>query len=228
MGEALDHSAGAEHVSVEVSWLPTESLFDERGIVALEGYDGVWATPGNYTSAVGALRGIGYARENDVPFIGTCGGFQHVVLEYARNVLGIEDAASEHDDPDAPHLFITGLACSIGGTRMMIRIRPNTLAGRLYGSTEALEDYYCNFGLNPACREDIERGGLEITGSEDNGEARILELPTHRFYLATPFVPQTSSAPGDPHPLVSGLVRAARAFQGEKPAPSRSGTARPS
>jgi CTP synthase (UTP-ammonia lyase) len=225
--EALGHSADALRTSVELSWVPTESLLNERGVTALEGYDGLWATPGNYASAMGALRGIRYARENDVPFLGTCGGFQHVVLEYARNVLGVEDAASEHDDLDAPHLFITGLACSIGGTRMVICIRSDTLASCLYGSTEAMEDYYCNFGLNPAYRSDIEKGGLLVTGSEEDGEARILELPTHRFYLATLFVPQTSSAPNNPHPLVNGLVHAAREFQEEKRASARSGVAYP-
>ena len=223
--EALGHSADVLRTSVELFWVPTVSLLDERGVASLEGYDGLWATPGNYASVAGALRGIRYARENNVPFIGTCGGFQHVVLEYARHVLGVEDAASEHDDPDALHLFITGLACSIGGTQLAIRIRPDTLASSLYGSTKAMEDYYCNFGLNPAYSNDIEKSGLLITGSEEDGEARILELPTHRFYLATLFVPQTSSAPDNPHPLVNGLVYAAREFQEEKRAPSRSGVA---
>lgn len=97
-------------------------------------------------------------------------------------------------------------------------MRPNRLsaisspfarAASLYGATEVREQYYCNFGLNPEHRRTIEDGGLRVVGVDEDGDARVFELAEHAFYLATLFVPQTRSTPERPHPLVTGLLRAA-------------------
>ncbi len=210
--EALEHSGAELEAEASVVWLPTDAL--EQGVEqTLEGFDGLWCAPGSpYRSLGGALGGVRFARERDLPFIGTCGGFQHAVLEYARNVLGFEDAQHAEYDPYASDLFISALECSLAGKKMRVEVLPGSRAFALYGRGEVEEEYYCNLGLNPDYQPDLERSGLAITGSEQDGEVRIVELPTHRFFLATLFVPQTSSAPGEPHPLVSGFVEAAREF----------------
>ena len=100
----------------------------------------VWRAP---------LDAIGVARRGDVPLFGTCAGFQHVVLEYARRVLGCADAAHAEYDPSASLLFITALSCSLVGTTMVVHLQPGSRAALAYGATEAVERYYCNFGLNP-------------------------------------------------------------------------------
>jgi CTP synthase (UTP-ammonia lyase) len=144
-----------------------------------------------------------------VPTLGTCGGFQHMVLEYARNVLGFEDAAHAEYDPDASRLFLMPLACSPAGKALPITLEPGTRAAELYGATEVVEQHYCSFGINPGYREPLVDGGLRVAGVDADGDFRVLELPGHPFYVATLFVPQMRSTPDRPHPLVTGFLEAA-------------------
>ncbi len=148
-----------------------------------------------------------------VPFIGTCGGFQHAVIEYARNVLGFQDAQHAEYDPYASHLFINALACSLAGKSMTIRLQPGSLAFRCYQTSEVSEQYYCNFGINPVYQPLVDEGGLRIVGRDSDGEARILEIPDHPFFVGTLFVPQVSSSVATPHPLIVAYVRSALAFK---------------
>jgi CTP synthase (UTP-ammonia lyase) len=200
---AVGHSAAALGVEAEVRWLDTLDV----ETADLAEYDALWCAPGSpYKSLDGALRGIRFAREENVPFIGTCGGFQHVVLEYARNVLGFADARHAEYDPDASVLFVSKLECSLVGQTMSVRLDPGSRAADFYGATETNERYYCNFGLNPEHQDELDEGGLRVVGSDQDGEARVLELPEHRFFIATLFVPQTSSSADEPHPLISAYV----------------------
>ena len=212
--EALAHAAKSLDTLIEVTWLATESLADEASLNVLEEFDALWWGPGSpYKSLRGALNGIRFARERDYPFIGTCAGFQHIVLEHAINVLGVEDAASEEYDPDGSKLFISRLTCSVAGQTLKINVRPDTRAHRAYGREEISEHYYCSFGLNPDFQDEIDRGGLKIVGFDDDGEPRIVELPDHRFFIATLFVPQLFSDTQEPHPLIVAYLEAAMAFQ---------------
>jgi CTP synthase (UTP-ammonia lyase) len=206
---ALAHAAAALGIEVEVRWHPTESLFDaEPGEVLTE--DALWCAPGSpYRSLDGALRGVRFARERDLPLLGTCGGFQHIVIEYARNVLGFADAQHAEYDPYASNLFISELSCSLAGRTMAVELLAGSRAAQFYGGTGASERYYCNFGLNPEHQRLLDEGGLRVVGVDQDGEARVLELPDRRFYVATLFVPQLSSAPGAPHPLIVAYLRAA-------------------
>jgi len=119
------------------------------------------------------------------------------------------DADHAEYDPSASNLFITPLSCSLAGQQMDVELRPGTLAATTYGSLTATERYYCNFGLNPERLPALVSGGLVVSGEDHNGEVRIMELPGHRFFVATLFVPQASSTADRPHPLVSAFVRAA-------------------
>jgi CTP synthase (UTP-ammonia lyase) len=131
-------------------------------------------------------------------------------VEIARHVLGIEDADhEEYGRGGARSLVINALACSLVGQEHPVQIAPGTLAGRLYGVPQAVEPYYCNYGLNPAYRDRLAGAGLTVSGTGPEGEVRIVELTTHPFFLATLFVPQARSAAGRPHPVIAGLVAAA-------------------
>jgi CTP synthase (UTP-ammonia lyase) len=206
---ALRHSAAALGATVEVRWHATDALVDSDLAHVLVD-DALWCAPGSpYRSLDGALRAIRFAREADVPLLGTCGGFQHVVLEYARNVLGFEDAQHAEYDPYASDLFITELSCSLAGQKMAVELGDDSRAAQLYGRTQTSERYYCDFGLNPAHQRLLHDGGLRVVGVDRDGEARVLELPDHRFFIATLFVPQMGSSPGLPHPLITACLRAA-------------------
>jgi CTP synthase (UTP-ammonia lyase) len=203
--DALQHAA--EYLGsapCEAVWLPTAIPQD------LGHYHGLLLSPGSpYKSLENALLGVRYAREHRVPFLGTCGGFQHMVLEYARNVIGIREAAHAESDPEAPCLFITALSCSLVGQTMEVRLKPGTRAATIYQSDRAAEKYYCNFGLNPAYRNQLENAGLAISGTDDAGEVRITELTSHPFFLGTLFVPQAISTRNLPHPIVLEFLAAA-------------------
>lgn len=208
---AIAHADGAAGTSTVVEWIGTEDALD-LGEDVLAGYAGFWIAPASpYRSMEGALRAIRYARERDVPALGTCAGFQHMVLELARNVLGFADAADAEYDPDASRLFITPLSCSLVGRTMTVAVRPGTRAAALYPGPTATERYYCNFGVNPEHVDELVAGGVVVSGTDQDGEPRIVELPDTRFFVGTLFVPQTSSAPSAPHPVVRAFVAAAHA-----------------
>ncbi len=119
------------------------------------------------------------------------------------------DAEHEETAPQAGTLLISKMVCSLAGKSEQIKIAPGTLAYRSYGKEISTEQFRCNFGLNPDYWETISRSGLKISAVGPEGEARIVELPTHRFFLATLFLPQLSSTPARPHPLLVEFLRAA-------------------
>jgi CTP synthase (UTP-ammonia lyase) len=206
---AIDHAANSLHLIPVIEWIETPRLAQPVYDV-LHSFDALWCAPGSpYQYMQGALEGIRFARESNLPFLGTCAGFQHVVIEYARNVLGFADAQHAEYDPAASRLFVNLLACSLVGKTMTILLNPTSHAYRLYGQGEVSEQYYCQFGLNPAYQTTIEEEGLRIAGYDTDGEARILELEEHPFFIATLFLPQLNSSAAQPHPLITAYLQSA-------------------
>lgn len=202
--EALQHSAAELGVDVEPTWMSTADVSSAWP----EEFDGLWVAPGSpYRSLERTLAAIRVARERNVPCLGTCGGFQHMLIEYARNALGFQDAQHAEYDPYASNLFVSGLACSLTGRDLELRFVPGSRVARIYGSERARERYYCDFGVNPDKVELLRQGPLAISGSDDEGEVRVVELPAHPFFVGTLFVPQLRSEPDRPHPLVTAFVR---------------------
>jgi CTP synthase (UTP-ammonia lyase) len=213
---ACHHAAAAVKQPAHVTWIGTRELDDDAG-ARLATADGVWIAPGSpYESIEGALEAIRSARIERRPLLGTCAGFQHVILEYAHNVLGVSDAQHAEYDPSASTLFITPLTCSLAGQTMSIDLVAGSAARDAYGVDSVLERYYCNFGLNHDHLAALVAGGLVVGGADQDGEVRIIELPEHPFYVATLFVPQVASTRSQPHPLVHAFVRAARESQRER------------
>jgi CTP synthase (UTP-ammonia lyase) len=202
---AIEHSRSASGLDVHCSWVSTEEIDG----TLFERFSGIWVAPGSpYKDMDQALWAIRYARENGVPCFGTCGGFQHMIIEYARNVLGFKEAGHAEYDLSASNLFITQLACSLVGREMELTFSSGSLVAEIYGVTSAIEQYYCNFGVNPDYVSLLQTGALEITGSDSEGEIRVIELPGHPFFLGTLFVPQTRSRAEQSHPLVTAFVKA--------------------
>ena len=188
---------------IEYDWLHTGQSHEYGN------YDALWCSPGSpYHRFEEALEGIRYAREHGVPFLGTCAGFQHAVLEYARNVLGIKDATHAEYAGDSSVQFLTPLSCSIAGTTMQVNLTPGSRAAGCYDCDRVEEAYYCNYGINPDYTDRLESAGLRITGWDDSREPRVIELADHPFFVGTLFVPQMKSRRGQPHPLIMGFCRA--------------------
>lgn len=123
--------------------------------------------------------------------------------------MHIRDAEHEETAPRAPTLLIRRLACSLVGQSETIRVAPGSIAHRAYGAGTSRETYQCNFGLNAAFRARLLGGPLVATGIGADGEVRIVELGGHPFFVATLFLPQLTSRPGSPHPLIVAYLRAA-------------------
>jgi len=161
-----------------------------------------------YRSMDGALRAIRFARETGRPFLGTCGGFQHAVVEYARNVLGWTDAEHAETAPDAARPVITPLACSLVEVKDKIRLLPGTRIAAAYGTSEAAEGYHCRYGINEAFRAALTDGPLRVTAEDAAGDIRALELQGHPFFVATLFQPERAALADRLPPLVAAFARA--------------------
>lgn len=165
IARSLEHTG----VSTAVRWIRTTEVDNTD----LSSFDAIWCAPGTpYTSMEGALAGIRFAREYGMPFLGTCAGFQHAILEFGRNVLDIRDAASEEYTIAGAPLFISRLSCSLIGNLMPVRLEAGSRARDAYGSDHAVERYYCNFGLNSRWEPQLTSAGLLITG-RDSGPNRF-------------------------------------------------------
>src|SRR5262249_33830729 len=137
-------------LAVEFRWIDTAELAQPNGLKQLSEYTGFWIGPGSpYKNMDGALSAIRLARERGIPLLGTCGGFQHIILEYARHVLNFADAEHEESAPQASRLFISRLGCSLVGRTMSLTLTSGSMLARIYGQTNVQEQFLCNFGVNP-------------------------------------------------------------------------------
>ncbi len=201
---ALEHAATRLGIAPQAEWISTQEI-DEN---LLSSYHGVWIAPGSpYKNMEKTLSLIKRARESGVPCFGTCGGFQHMVIEYARNALGCTDAQHAEYDPYSSDLIISKLACSLFGREMELRLTPGSVTAQIYGATSVIEKYYCNFGINPEKIAFLQGGGLKAVAADAEGEVRVMELPSHPFYIGTLYVPQAQSRPDRPHPLILEFLK---------------------
>lgn len=208
----------ADTADVQPEWLGTESAVDAD----LQDYAGFWCVPASpYRSTEGALRAIRYARENRVPYLGTCGGCQHAILEFARNVLQIADAGHTESDPLTAQPVITSLSCALIEADEVLRTVPGTRLPEIYGSDEIRETYRCSYGLNPDYLSRLVAAGLRVGLVGPNGEARGFELPAHPFFFMTLFQPERSALRGQSHPLIKAFVGAASSQSAQRKAASR-------
>ncbi len=219
--EALKHSSVANDVKVRIRWIEAEDV-EKHGVKLLEGVDGI-IVPGGFGArgTEGKMLAARYARENDVPFLGICFGFQLTVVEFARNVLGLTGAHSTEIDPQTPYPVVDlmpeqrGLD-KLGGTMRLgaypVKIKPGTLARELYGRELIYERHRHRWEVNPEYIEKFEEAGLVFSGIAGDDERRmeILELPEKRYFIATQFHPEFKSRPMNPAPVFKGLVRAAK------------------
>jgi CTP synthase (UTP-ammonia lyase) len=208
---ALCHAQTATGLELLIRWLSTDELDKPDGMDRLRRAHGVLVAPGSpYNNMNGVLAAIRLAREAVIPLLATCGGFQHVILEYARNVLGFNDDQHAEYDPYASRLIISKLTCSLVGRSLPITLVPGSATARIYGQAQIEEQYYCNFGVNPEHVLLLRSSRLQIVGSDPEGEARVVELADHPFFIGTLYVPQLRSSETKPHPLLVSLLAAAR------------------
>lgn len=219
--EALQHAGLAAGAEIEIVWLHSAELEKGKGWKELERADGI-IVPGGFGSRgiEGKVLAARFAREHEIPYLGLCLGMQVMVIEFARHILGNEDANSIEFDRSTPHPVIDLLPDQrdigdLGGTMRLglypCELRPGTLAARAYGEPVVEERHRHRFEFNNSYREIFEEHGMRFSGlSPDRRLVEIAELSNHPFMLGSQFHPEFLSRPDRPHPLFLSFVQAAR------------------
>jgi len=227
VSEAIRSGGFAHQTKVELKWIASDECESPAGAEkALADVDGI-CVPGGFgirgiEGKVGALR---YARENGIPTLGLCLGLQCMVIEYARNVAGLEGASSTEFDPDASHPVIATMAEQVdivsgkgdmGGTMRLglyeAKLGAGTVVAELYGASSIHERHRHRFEVNNSYRDELAKAGLVFSGTSPDGTlVEFVELPraVHPFYVSTQAHPELRSRPNRAHPLFAGLVEAA-------------------
>jgi CTP synthase len=225
--EALKAGGFAQETKVVVRWVPSDECETPEGAARhLADVDGI-CVPGGFgvRGIEGKLGALHFARENRIPVLGLCLGLQCMVIEYARNVVGLKGASSSEFDPDTEFPVIATMAEQVeiidkqemGGTMRLglyeAALQPGSIVEELYGEPVISERHRHRYEVNNHYRDQIEAAGMVFSGLSPNRElVEFVELPreTHPFYVGTQAHPELRSRPNRPHPLFRGLVAAAR------------------
>jgi len=217
--EALSHGGLHNDVAVEVSWIDATELTKENVKEKLHKADGILVPGGFGTRGIqGKIHAIEYARTNNVPFLGICLGMQTAVIEFARNVLGYGDADSSEFDSDTRHPVIDLMKeqreiDELGGTMRLGLYEAELLKGshaeEAYGKSTIFERHRHRYEFNNEYITQFEERGMVFTGrNPEKNLVEIIEIPAHKWFVATQFHPELKSRPSDPHPLFRGFIRA--------------------
>lgn len=206
LNESIDHCRTLVPFEVEVKWIPTVTI--EILLSHLSNFHGVWIAPGSpYKNDHAVYQVISVAREMNIPIIGSCGGFQYMILEYAKNVLKISTAGHEESEPGSDYV-ISKLACSLKGLEEEIEIRDKS--SWLYHCVKVdklIGKFYCSYSLNPAYQHRLDRYPMIFTAFSPTGEVRAFELKGHRFFNGTLFQPTLDSSEKKPNPLIVNFFK---------------------
>ncbi len=220
VAEALRHGGFANDVNVDILWVDSESVTPENVEDALSGADGI-LVPGGFgdRGIEGKIAAVKYARENDIPYFGICLGMQLAVVEYARNVLGYQDAHSTELNPKTTHPVIDimdeqkGVEDKGGTMRLGLypcKLREGGKCRTLYGEGLIYERHRHRYEFSNQFRDDFQKSGAFISGiSPDEKLVEIIELPKQKWFVGVQFHPEFKSRPDKPHPLFTSFIKAA-------------------
>ncbi len=217
--KALEHAGTNLGVKVDLKWIDTTNVDSANVTSSLEGVSGI-IVPGAFGSrgAEGKIECIKYARENNLPYLGLCYGFQMALIEFARNVCGLSGANSTEIDPSCAHPVVDILPeqkgiDSLGGNMRLgghdVELKEGTKAAELYGSLLVRERFRHRWECNPNYIKKLEEHGLVFSGKAPGREImQVLELPNHKFFVGVQSHPEYKSRPLEPHPLYVGFLKA--------------------
>ena len=215
---AIDLSAAVLQAHVSAEWVDTTDL-RPAAAEQLGAYDAVWLVPASpYADMEMALQAVTHARNAQVPFLGTCGGFQHALLEIIHNLVGKREAAHAEVTPDAEMAVIMPLACSMVGQQGEISFSKGSRLEKLLGPSR-VEGYHCSYGFDPAQAALLAGTGVRFTGHDAEGQPRAFELEGHPFFNATLFQPERSALKDQPHPLITAFLQASLNRAAVRPQP---------
>ena len=219
--EALRHGGYAHGAGIDLQWIQAEEVEGLLTAGRLKELDGI-VIPGGFgeRGVEGKIAAATYAREHEIPCLGLCLGLQVMVIEYARNVAGLENANSREFDATSPHLVIDLMdeqweVVEMGGTMRLglwpAKLVPGSVVAQAYGSELVYERHRHRFEVSPRYRARLESAGLVCSGmSPDDRLVEFVELPGHPYWVGTQAHPEFKSRPNRPHPLFAGFVAAAK------------------
>lgn len=226
ISESFVHAGAANNVKVDLQYIQSENIDESNVAEKLAGMSGILVAPGFGGRGIeGKITAVRYARENNIPFFGICLGMQCAVIEFARNVLGYKDANSAEMDTKTPHKVVDLMESQknitgMGGTMRLgaypCEIKPGTLAERVYGTTHISERHRHRYEFNNDYLAEYEANGMIASGmNPDNHLVEIVEIPSHRFFIAGQFHPELQSTVLKPHKLFTAFVAAAKTYSEE-------------
>lgn len=223
IAEALIHAGAVNESKVKVRWVQAENLTEENIETTLKNIDGMIVAPGfGHRGIEGKILAVRMARTQRIPFLGICLGMQCAVIEFARNVLQLENAHSTEMEPTTPHPVIDLMAdqkniTQMGGTMRLgaypCSLRKKSLAAQAYGKTEIKERHRHRYEFNNKYMEEFEKNGMVPSGiNPETGLVEIMEVKNHPFFIGTQFHPELKSTVENPHSLFVAFVKAAIEF----------------
>ncbi len=206
---ALRQASDALDNAIQYEWVPTDQITD---VDRVSRYDGLWCVPASpYRSMFGAMLAIQHARECFIPFLGTCGGFQHAIIEYALNALGWPDADHAETAIRSARFVVAPLECALVEMTGTVRLVHGSRLAAVYGTDVVTVQYHCRYGLNPEFATQLLSGPLRAAANDAKGEVRAVELNDHPFFIATLFQPERAALNGTSSPLIRAFVEACQA-----------------
>lgn len=204
---ALYHRQVGPRLNYE--WARTASITSESTEEIFRDATAIWCVPGSpYESTVGALLAIQHARTAGKAFLGTCGGFQHALMEFAQNVL-LRDAAHQELTPDAKEPLIVKLNCSLIGARGKVIATAAGHFADILGTRESTEEFNCDYGVNSDLEGIFQGSDLAFVAHDETGQVRAFRLKSHPFFAGTLFQPERRALAGSLHPVVRAFFQAA-------------------
>ena len=202
LNDAIAHCRPKLHFELETSWIPTRKIDDN--FLAQHTFEGFWIAPGSpYKNDEGVYKLIRWSRENNFPLFGTCGGFQYMLIEFARNVLGFSQSGHEESEPHMEQLVISKMTCSLkGATEDVVITDKDSWLREILQVNNIKGNFNCSYGVNPLYKNILNQYPMVFTAFSTLGEPRAFEMKAHRFYNGTLFQPQLDSTPEKPNPLL--------------------------
>lgn len=206
--ESIKEVAEEQQGELQAQWIMSDALDVSEEHLKL--FDGFWFSPSSpYKNANNVLSAIQYARKNGVPALGTCAGFQHMVIEFARNVLGLYSADSEENDTECADAVIKKLSCTLMNKMEQLKISDsNSILARTVGGDRLIGEYRCNYGFNEAYHSVFQNSNVITTIVETkNGYFRGFELKEHPFFIGSLFIPQLDFRGDSSYRIIKSFVK---------------------
>ncbi|QXU47573.1 hypothetical protein KYG33_12195 [Chryseobacterium sp. D764] len=196
------------NLDIQFDWIPTD-IFNNKIVFETQKYSGLWIAPGSpYRDMENVLKAIQFTRENNIPTFGNCGGFQHMIIEFARNVCGIQNADHEETNPDGADPLIKKLPCSLKGEQENLKlIDKNSFLYQTIQQDNIIGKYYCSYGINEKYVDILTKNGLSLTSISEDGNYRSFEIKSHPFFVGTLFQPALTSTEKEPNPIIMEFVK---------------------